>query len=51
MEKSARRRVPRHRPSRFVPRAIVEEIIREAPLDQQFESDVREALGDRIDEL
>ena len=51
MEESARGVARRKRPSRFVPRAAVEEILREAPLDQQFESDVREALDDRIDEL
>jgi hypothetical protein len=51
MEKSTRGKARRDRPSRFVPRAVLEEILREAPLDQQFESDVREALDERIDEL
>lgn len=37
--------------SRFATKAAVEEIIREAPLDDQFISDVHTALGDRIDEL
>src|ERR1700682_3055211 len=37
--------------SRFATKAAVEEIIREAPLDDQFISDVHAALGDRIDEL
>jgi predicted ABC-class ATPase len=41
----------RERPSRFVPRAVLEAILREAPLDQQFEADIRDALDDRIDEL
>jgi hypothetical protein len=51
MDKSVRGMPRRNRPTRFVPRAVVEEIIREAPLDQQFESDLRDAVGDRIDEL
>jgi prevent-host-death family protein len=37
--------------SRFATKAAVEEIIQEAPLDDQFISDVHAALGDRIDEL
>ena len=37
--------------SRFATKAAVEEIIREAPLDDQFIRDVHAALGDRIDEL
>src|ERR1700737_3049313 len=37
--------------SRFATRAAVEEIIREAPLDDQFISDVHAALGARIENL
>ena len=37
--------------SRFTTKAAVEEIIREAPLDDQFMRDVHAALGDRIDDL
>lgn len=37
--------------SRFASKAALEAIIREAPLDNQFMRDVRDALDDRIDEL
>ena len=37
--------------SRFATKAAVKEIIREAPLDDQFISDVHTAVGDRIDKL
>jgi hypothetical protein len=51
MEKSTRGKARRKRPSRFVPRAVLEQILREAPLDQQFEADIRDVLDERIDEL
>lgn len=35
----------------FVPRAAIESIIREAPLDPQFAADLDEALDETIDEL
>lgn len=40
-------------PSRptFVPAAVIERIIREAPLDAQFSDDIRAALPLRVDEL
>jgi prevent-host-death family protein len=40
-------------PSRpkFASKSALEAILREAPLDDQFMSDVRDALDDRIDEL
>lgn len=40
-------------PSRptFVPAAVIERIIREAPLDAQFSDDIRAALPQRVDEL
>jgi prevent-host-death family protein len=37
--------------SRFGSKAALEAIIREAPLDDQFMRDVRDAFDDRIDEL
>lgn len=37
--------------SRWVPRWVVESIIREAPLDPKFAKDVDAVLGERIDEL
>ncbi len=43
--------VPLTSRSRFTTKAAAEEIIREAPLDDQFMRDVHAALGDRIDEL
>lgn len=39
------------RPSVFVPRQVVEAILREAPLDPEFTADVDRLLGERIDEL
>jgi prevent-host-death family protein len=38
-------------PTRFTSRAVLEAILREAPLDDQFMHDVRDAFDDRIDEL
>lgn len=35
----------------FMPRSVVESIIREAPLDRDFADDIRAALGERVDEL
>jgi hypothetical protein len=35
----------------FAPRSVVERIIREAPLDEQFVNEVEAALRDRVDEL
>jgi hypothetical protein len=35
----------------FVPRSVVERIIREAPLDAQFVDDVNGALRDTVDAL
>ena len=35
----------------FVARAVVERIIREAPLDDDFGDDIRTALGQQVDEL
>jgi len=37
--------------SYFVPRSIVESIIREAPLDRGFLADVDDAVGQKVDEL
>jgi prevent-host-death family protein len=37
--------------STFVPRSVVEGIIREASLDDRFGDDVEAVLGDRVDEL
>ena len=37
--------------SRFASKSALEAIIREAPLDDQFMHDVRDAFDDRIDEL
>jgi hypothetical protein len=51
MEESDRSNARRRKPSVFVPRAVVERIIREAPLDEDFENDVRGAVPDRIDDL
>jgi len=42
---------PAHIRSTFVPRSVVESIIREAPLDPGFTADVDEVLGERIDEI
>jgi antitoxin (DNA-binding transcriptional repressor) of toxin-antitoxin stability system len=35
----------------FVPRAVVEKIIDEAPLDDRFGDDIEAALGQRVDEF
>jgi len=43
--------VRRGKRSTFVPRAVVERIIREAPLDEHFEAELRDAVGDHIDDL
>lgn len=37
--------------SHFVPRAVVESILREAPLDRAFLSDLNDAIGQRVDEI
>ena len=37
--------------SLFVPRSVVESLIREVPLDRGFAGDVDAALGQRVDEL
>ena len=37
--------------SYFVPRSVVERIIREAPLDRGFKADIDQLLDQRIDEL
>lgn len=41
---------PTSGPRVFVPRAVVESIIREAPLDSQFTADVDEGLDQSIDD-
>lgn len=35
----------------FVPRAVLESILREAPLDRAFLSDIHDATGQRVDEI
>lgn len=35
----------------FVPRSVVESILREAPLDRAFLSDIHGAIGQRVDEI
>ncbi|MDQ3555093.1 MAG: type II toxin-antitoxin system prevent-host-death family antitoxin [Chloroflexota bacterium] len=39
--------VPISSRQRFVPRAVIERILRDAPLDPRFERDVADALDDR----
>ena len=42
---------PAPKRSVFVPRAVIESIIREAPLDPQFAADIDEALNETTDDL
>jgi prevent-host-death family protein len=37
--------------SAFVPRSVVESILREAPLDRRFAKDIEAAAGQRVDDL
>jgi prevent-host-death family protein len=37
--------------STWVPRSVIETIIREAPLDPGFAADIDEVMGERIDEI
>ena len=43
--------IPAQSRSHFVPRSVLEGIIREAPLDQHFSDDIEKAAGQRVDEL
>jgi prevent-host-death family protein len=43
--------VPLESRSAFLPRARIEAILREAPLDEGFNRDLRRALSQRVDEL